>query len=243
MDNADLRRGYPTVHVKWNNNTGILSGDAMSIVAYLYICSCPPQLLSPILTVFNQTALEVCEGQQHDMNFENLSNVDEHKYLSMINLKTSVLLACCLKIGALLGKATEEQADILYKFGQNVGMAFQLQDDLLDVFGDTAVFGKEIGNDIISNKKTYLLIKALEYAKGKQKEILDYYLNLKEFDKDEKVKAVKQIYKQLDIEEITNNKIDDYFYIAFDLIKKLNMPEERKKVLIEFAKKLQGREK
>jgi geranylgeranyl diphosphate synthase type II len=243
MDNADLRRGHPTVHVKWNNNTGILSGDAMSIVAYMYICTCPPHLLSDILKVFNQTALEVCEGQQYDMDFEKLSNVEEDMYLKMIELKTSVLLACCLKIGALLGDASAKDADLLYEFGRNVGLAFQLQDDLLDVFGDVAVFGKEIGNDIISNKKTYLLIKALENANDKQKATLNYYLNLKQFDKKEKIEAVKLIYNELDIKQLALNKIDSYFQKAYQYLNQLSVAEERKVALIQFAEELKERKK
>ncbi len=243
MDNAMVRRGSPTVHVKWDNNVGILSGDAMSIKAYQYICSCDPVLLPSVLQVFNQTALEVCEGQQYDMNFEIRDNVSEEEYLMMIKLKTSVLLAGSLKIGAILGHAPAEDADILYQIGLNLGLAFQLQDDLLDSFGDEAVFGKEIGKDIISNKKTYLLIKAFEKADSSLRFELEKWINADSFERSEKIKAVKNIFKKLDIENITQTKINSYFDLANNYLAKLNIPEAQKQGLHEFALKLKGRKK
>jgi len=243
MDNALVRRGNPAVHIKWNNNVGILSGDAMSIKAYQYICSCDNDLLPSVLELFNQTALEVCEGQQYDMNFELLPDVTEAQYLHMIKLKTSVLLACSLKMGALLGRAPQGEADILYQFGLNLGLAFQLQDDLLDTFGDEATFGKEIGKDIISNKKTYLLIKALEIANGDSLNQLRYWISSENFDSAEKVKAVKEIFNALHIKTLVNTKIDSYFELADQYLQKLNIETEKKHALKLFAESLHHRKK
>ena len=243
MDNALVRRGHPAVHVKWNNNVGILSGDAMSIKAYQYICSCDVDLLPSVLELFNQTALEVCEGQQYDMNYETLHDVSEEQYLMMIKLKTSVLLACSLKMGALLGRASEQQADILYQIGLNLGLAFQLQDDLLDTFGEEATFGKEIGKDIISNKKTYLLIKALDEAKGEVLQQLRYWITTDNFNATEKIKTVKEIFNSLGIKELVNAKIDSYFDKAAQYLQQLNVDDAKKQALREFAESLHHRNK
>ena len=172
MDNADLRRGHETVHKKWDANTAILSGDSMLVLAYQRIAQCPPEKLQSIIDLFTETALEIGEGQQYDMDFENRTDVTEEEYLEMIRLKTSVLLACSMKIGAILADASNEDAENIYKFGEKIGLAFQLQDDYLDVYGDTNVFGKAIGGDIISNKKTYMLINACNRANEKQYEEL-----------------------------------------------------------------------
>lgn len=243
MDNALVRRGYPAVHVKWNNNVGILSGDAMSIKAYQYICSCDVDLLPSVLELFNQTALEVCEGQQYDMNYETLHDVSEEQYLMMIKLKTSVLLACSLKMGALLGRASVQQADALYQIGLNLGLAFQLQDDLLDTFGEEATFGKEIGKDIISNKKTYLLIKALDRAKGEVLQQLRYWITTDNFNATEKIKSVKEIFNSLGIKELVNAKIDSYFDKAAQYLHQLDVDDAKKQALHEFAESLHHRKK
>ncbi|RUT78787.1 polyprenyl synthetase family protein [Ancylomarina longa] len=231
MDNAPIRRSKKTVHEKWNSNVAILSGDAMSIKAYQYIVSCEDKYLRDVLTVFNQTALEVCEGQQFDMDFEDRDDVKEEEYLNMIRLKTAVLLGGSLKMGAIMGDASPKDADLLYHFGTNLGMAFQLQDDLLDVFGDEAVFGKKIGGDILSNKKTFLLIKALENAKGKDREELVIWLGAKEFDPEEKIEVVRGIYKKLKVREQSQIKIDEYFAYCLEYLDKVEVEAEKKKEL------------
>ncbi|MCT4615703.1 MAG: polyprenyl synthetase family protein [Marinifilaceae bacterium] len=241
MDNADIRRNKPTVHKKWNENVAILSGDAMSIKAYQYIVSCDDKYLREILNVFNKTAMEVCEGQQYDMEFETRTDVEIDEYLEMIRLKTAVLLAGSLKIGAILGGASPKDADLLYEFGVNMGLAFQLQDDLLDAFGDEAVFGKKIGGDIVSNKKTYLLIQALNEAKGEQRQNLLDILNEKEFDSDKKIEAVKKIYTSLEIEKITSNKINEYFNKSILLLDKVNCHKDNKSELYALVNKLLDR--
>ncbi|MBN3520478.1 polyprenyl synthetase family protein [Algoriphagus lutimaris] len=217
MDQAPLRRGKDTVHEKWNANTAILSGDVMLVRAYDLLLETPPNLLHEIIQLFNKTAAEVCEGQQFDMNFESISNVKVSEYINMIRLKTAVLLGCALKMGALLGGANESEANKLYDFGVNIGIGFQLKDDLLDVYADQAKFGKQVGGDIISNKKTFLLIKALESASAKDAEELAYWLSLEEFDKEEKVKAVKDIYHKLGIKSIAEDEMNRYFQAGFDL--------------------------
>lgn len=217
MDQAPLRRGKDTVHEKWNANTAILSGDVMLVRAYDLLLETPPSLLHKIIQLFNKTAAEVCEGQQFDMNFESISNVKVAEYINMIRLKTAVLLGCALKMGALLGGANESEAIKLYDFGVNIGIGFQLKDDLLDVYADQTKFGKQVGGDIISNKKTFLLIKALELASGKDAKELAYWLSLEEFDKEEKVKAVKGIYHQLGIKSIAEDEMNRYFQAGFDL--------------------------
>lgn len=241
MDNALLRRGQQTVHAKWNNNIGLLSGDAMCIVAYELLVKTNPKILPEVIRLFNKTALEVCEGQQFDMNFETRQSVSEGEYLRMIELKTSVLLAACLKIGAICGGASDKDADLLYSFGRNVGLAFQLQDDLLDIFGDEATLGKEVGKDVVSNKKTYLLIKALELAKGTQLENLKKWINAKNFNTEDKIAAVKIIYVALGIKEITLNKIESYFLNALDDLKKISVSNDRKFELQSFLFNIRNR--
>ena len=203
MDKADMRRGKPTVHIKWNENTSILSGDGMLIKAYQLLAEYKGDNFRKILDIFSQTAIEVCEGQQYDMEFENRNDVKEEEYIEMIRLKTAVLLAASLKIGALSGGANETEAQALYDFGINIGIAFQLKDDLLDVYGDEATFGKNIGGDICCNKKTYLLINALNKAEGEQKESLKNWIEKDEFNRTEKIKAVTSIYNQLKLKEKT----------------------------------------
>ena len=218
MDKADVRRNKPTVHKKFNENSAILSGDAMAFLSYQYLMETNSPKISEVIRLFSKTAIEVCEGQQFDMNFENRLDVTESEYLEMIRLKTAVLLACSLKTGALIANANDEVANQLYQFGINLGLAFQLQDDLLDTFGDQKTFGKRIGGDIIANKKTYLLIKALETSSDKtQKELLEW-LHKKKFVTDDKIKAVTAIYSQLQIQELTQQKIDFYFQKSTQLL-------------------------
>jgi geranylgeranyl diphosphate synthase type II len=243
MDNAKLRRHKETVHSKWNTNIAILSGDAMSILAYQYLTAAPENVLRKVLSVFGKTALEVCEGQQYDMNYESIVKVSESEYLRMIELKTSVLLAASLKIGALIGGSSESEADKLYDFGRFAGLAFQLQDDLLDTFGDEAVFGKSIGGDIRANKKTYLLIKALEKSDEKDQAKLFQLLNDKEIDAAEKVSIITDLYKKYDIEAQTRQKIDYYFNNSLQALGGLHVDEKEKEVLEELAFKLVVRSK
>lgn len=241
MDHADIRRGNPTVHKKWNENTAILSGDAMFIKAYEYFLDCESPNFREILKVFNLTALEVCEGQQYDMEFEDRNNVAEQEYLRMIELKTSVLLAAALKIGALLGGADIKDADLLYEFGKNIGLAFQLQDDYLDVYGDTEVFGKQIGGDIVANKKTFMLIKALELAKGDDKKQLDYLLTSNNIDREEKVKAVTEIYNSLKIKEIVQKRIQELNGKALGFLNQVSVLDNKKSELKMLVEKLINR--
>lgn len=238
MDHADIRRGNPTVHKKWNENTAILSGDAMFIKAYEYFLGCESPNFRDILKVFNNTALEVCEGQQYDIEFENRSNVTEQEYLRMIELKTSVLLAAALKIGALLGGADKSDANLLYEFGRNIGLGFQLQDDLLDVYGDAAVFGKQIGGDIVANKKTFMLIKARELAKGEDKNRLNDLLLSKDIERDIKVDAVTEIYNRLNIRNLVQNKIKELNHKALDYLNRVSVDEYKKSELKKLAEKL-----
>jgi len=226
MDEAPLRRGKKTVHVKWNRNVAILSGDVMLVKAYDLLLKTNPELLPEVIRLFNNTAVEVCEGQQLDMNFESLGTVAESDYITMIRLKTAVLLGFALQMGALLAGADREDAQKLYDFGMNVGVGFQLKDDLLDVFADQTKFGKQVGGDIISNKKTFLLIKAMELAKGKDAEELNYWLSLEDFDKEEKVRAVRAIYDNLGIKSLTEAKMNSYFDAGFQQFESLHFQNE-----------------
>jgi geranylgeranyl diphosphate synthase type II len=243
MDNAPVRRGLPTVHEKWNASTAILSGDAMMIEAYKLVCKAPDSCLRRVLDVFSDTALGVCEGQMYDMQFESKLEVTEEEYLEMIKLKTSVLLAACLKIGALIGEASKENANLLYEFGINLGLAFQLMDDWLDVYSDPKVFGKKTGGDIVGNKKTYLLIKALENADKENKSKLLDWIDRANFDETEKIESVKKIYNELGIGELAIAKAKDYSKIAFRCLEEVDAPNEKKKVLIELGEYLLGRNK
>ena len=243
MDRADMRRGHLTVHKKWNDNTAILSGDAMLIEAYKYLANVPSKLLSPLLDIFTQTALEVCQGQQYDMDFESRTNVEEKEYLEMIRLKTAVLIACALKMGAMSVDAPETDADLLYRFGINIGMAFQLKDDLLDVYGDSKTFGKNIGGDILCNKKTFLLIKALERSNPVQRRELEKWLDASDYDAAEKINAVKGIYDELKLRNFTDNFIEQYYLSALDCLSEVSAPEFRKKELYSLLENLMYREK
>lgn len=243
MDNADVRRGMPTVHRKWDANTAILSGDSMLVLAYQRMQNCPADKLPAVLDVFTTTALEIGEGQQYDMEFETRNDVREEEYIEMIRLKTSVLLACAMKIGAIMAEAPKEDVDNLYRFGERMGLAFQLQDDFLDVYGDPKVFGKAIGGDITSNKKTYMLINAIGKAEGKDKETLMGWINAKDFDREEKVKAVTEIYTRLGIDTMAKAKMEEYYAEALAALAEVSVPEEKKAQLREYAAKMMKREK
>ncbi|WP_194975588.1 polyprenyl synthetase family protein [Aquiflexum lacus] len=224
MDDAPLRRGNQTVHEKWNANTAILSGDVMLVKAYDMLLEIEADKLKLCIGLFNKTAAEVCEGQQKDMNFETLPTVSEEDYIDMIRLKTAVLLGFALQFGAILAGASKEDSEHLYNFGVNIGIGFQLKDDLLDVYADKAKFGKQVGGDIISNKKTFLLLKAKELAKGKTKNLLENWIEAKDFDKAEKVEAVTAIYKELGIKALTESKMKEYFDKGFSEFTSLKVP-------------------
>src|SRR5882762_738404 len=242
MDNAPLRRGRTTVHERWNKNAAILSGDVMLVEGYKLMMQVEDRLLRPILDIFNTTATGVCEGQQLDMEFEELSNVNIDEYLNMIRLKTAVVLGGALKIGALIGGADVKDAELLSSFGEHLGLAFQLQDDILDVYGDPEKFGKQVGGDIISNKKTYLLIKAKELANERQTVNLNHWIDLKQFDTHEKVEAVTAIYNSLDVRKYAEEAMQTYADKAFDALDAINLPEEHKQYLRDFADGLLVRE-
>ncbi len=243
MDNASVRRGLPTVHKKWNANTAILSGDAMMIEAYKLIAKTPDCCLRDVNNIFNDVALGVCEGQMYDMQFETRTDVRESEYIEMITLKTSVLLAGSLKIGALIGGATSEQAELLYNAGLNTGIAFQLIDDWLDVYSNPEVFGKKTGGDIVENKKTYLLIKALELSDSSNKKELLHRIEKKNFNESEKIEAITKIYNDANIGELTIKKASEYSNKAFEYIDKLDIETEKKQNLTELIKNLLEREK
>ncbi len=242
MDKADRRRGKPTVHKVWGENTAILSGDAMLVLAYqLMEKDCPADYLQQILEEFSRTALEICEGQQYDMDFETRLDVREEEYLEMIRLKTSVLLAAALKMGAMLGGASDEDAACLYDFGMNLGVAFQLKDDWLDVYGDPAVFGKNIGGDILCNKKTYLLIQALEQADEEQHRQLCHWLEAVSYEPDEKIAAVKQLYTAIGVDRLCTQKIAEYTDRAEQSLEQVSLPASRKEELKALMKSLMNR--
>jgi geranylgeranyl diphosphate synthase type II len=241
MDQAPLRRGKATVHEKWNVNTAILSGDVMLVKVYEMFLSLDEKKLKAVLRIFNQCAAEVCEGQQWDMEFEAKPKVTEAQYIEMIRQKTAALLGFSLELGALLAEASENDQHALREFGINIGIGFQLKDDLLDVYADKKKFGKQVGGDIIANKKTFLLIKALEKARGKQKIELSNWLRAKKFDKSKKVEAVTFIYDQLRIRELTERKANHFFKKGFSNLSHLS---KNKKVnsLVVFTKDLINRE-
>ncbi len=237
MDKAPLRRGKATVHEKWNVNTAILSGDVMLVRVYDLFLTLDEKKLKAVLKIFNTCAAEVCEGQQWDMEFETKSKVTESQYIDMIRLKTAVLLGFSLELGALLADAPEEERYALKEFGVNIGIGFQLKDDLLDVYADKKKFGKQVGGDILANKKTFLLIKALEKGKGKKKEELVKWLSVKKFNKLEKVKSVTMIYDSLGIPELTEKKIEQYFSKGFSYLDSIKSSES-KDVLVAFTRDL-----
>lgn len=236
MDKADRRRGMPTVHKRWDENAAILSGDAMVMLAYQFMMKdCPAMYVRSVMDVFSQTALEICEGQQWDMEFENRQDVTVDEYMEMIRLKTSVLLAGALKIGAVLGGASEADAQKLYDFGIRIGLAFQLQDDWLDVYGDPKVFGKNIGGDILCNKKTFMLITAFERADEETKAELQNWITAEQYDPARKIEAVTAIYNKEKIGDICQAKIEDYYKEGMRLLEEVSVGSECKQHLLGFV--------
>ena len=241
MDHADMRRGRPTVHNVWDENTAILSGDAMLILAYRLMAQCPADKLPQVLGIFTETTMEICEGQQWDMEFEKRMDVKVDEYVEMIRLKTSVLLAAALKIGACLAGAPEEDARKLYDFGMKMGLAFQLQDDWLDVYGDPKVFGKNIGGDILCNKKTYMLITALQQADDAQRAELEGWLSATNCEPAEKIAAVTRLYNKVGVGERCMERVEAYYNEGLAVLDSVALPAERKQVLKEFACSLMNR--
>lgn len=241
MDKAPLRRNMPTVHKKWSESAAILSGDVMLIEAYKLVMQVNSTVLAKVLTVFNDTAVGVCEGQQIDMNFEKVDDVEVDEYINMIRLKTAILLGAALKIGAIIGNSNQVTSNLLYEFGVNMGLAFQLQDDILDVYGDPEKFGKQVGGDIISNKKTFMLIKAKELAKGKIEISLNHWLN--ETDKHlEKVKALTAIYDTLEVRQLAETEMTNFAKMAINSLNQITVSEDKKETLRSFAESILVRE-
>ena len=243
MDQAPVRRNFPTVHSKWNTNQAVLSGDVMAFVANDCFLQTPAWCMADVFRVFNKAAIDVCVGQQLDIDFEKASFVSIGEYLKMIELKTAALIAASVKIGAIIGGATAKDSNLLYEFGRNLGLAFQIQDDLLDTYGDINVFGKTLGGDIVSNKKTFLLVKALELASGKQLSQLQELVTKKDIEPATKVSMVVSIYDQLNIKSITENLANEYINIAFCLLEKVGVDNARKKEMVTIASSLIGRDK
>ncbi|MBN2166589.1 MAG: polyprenyl synthetase family protein [Marinilabiliaceae bacterium] len=241
MDHSSIRRGKPTVHKKWNENTAILSGDAMMVKACQLMLNVPSEVMKEIQSVFYQTSLEVCEGQQLDMDFENRQDVEIEEYIEMIRLKTAILLAASLKIGAIIGGAKKEDAQNLYKYGESIGLAFQLQDDYLDVYGKTSIFGKKVGQDIIANKKTFLLLSCIKNANKEQLKELRYWIDASSINPDEKVKAITKIYSDLKIDEKSKELMNDYYQKSIIALNKVNIKPEYKEELKRFAMNLMNR--
>lgn len=241
MDRADMRRGKATVHKKWNDNTAILSGDGMLVLAYRYLSEASVPNLKKVLDLANETFTGIMEGQQYDMEFETRDDVREEEYIEMIRLKTSVLLAACVQMGAMLGGASDSDSALLYEFGEKIGLAFQLQDDLLDVYGDPAVFGKKIGGDILCNKKTYLYINAYRLADGRQKSELDRWAVYEGNDPDSKIAGVRAIYDAVGVKALSEKLINSYFDEAMTKLDQVNLPADRKCLLREYAGSLLNR--
>ena len=238
MDNADVRRGKPTVHRRWNDNTAILSGDTMLTIATQYIARTRNW---QVMDLFNKTAIEIYEGQQWDMDFENRNDVTDDEYIDMIRLKTSVLLGCALKVGALVAGTEEGDADALYQAGVNMGLAFQLRDDVLDVWGDPKTFGKEIGGDIMNNKKTFLLINAMQLARGDDADELRHWLNDPYVTREDKVAGVTALYERLGVRQLAEDAIADYNARAIDAFNKVKMSDADKQTFLQLANQLAGR--
>ncbi|AWK03871.1 polyprenyl synthetase [Flavobacterium crocinum] len=241
MDDAPLRRGQVTVHEKWNLNTGILSGDAMLILAYQYFEQYEPNVFRNLAKLFSKTALEVCEGQQWDVDFETRKDVTIPQYLKMIEYKTAVLVAAAMKMGAIIAKTSEKEADLIYDFGLNLGLAFQLQDDYLDAFGDPETFGKQVGGDIIENKKTYLYLKALEFSSKEKAAELEQLFTLQLEDNLEKIETAKTIFNESGASKATQEAIEMYTFKAFETLEKMEINTEKKEVLKTFGENLMGR--
>jgi geranylgeranyl diphosphate synthase, type II len=242
MDDAPLRRGKETVHEKWNLNTGILSGDAMLILAYQYFENYDPSTFRALAKLFSKTALEVCEGQQYDVDFETRDDVSILEYLKMIQYKTAVLVGAAMKMGAIIAETTEENANLIYDFGLNLGIAFQLQDDYLDCFGNPETFGKQVGGDIIENKKTYLYLKAMQFAKAEEREQLLHLYSIQPNDNTEKIESVKDFFNQTGASKATQNAIEEFTLKAFSTLDQMQIGDDKKKVLRAFGEKLMKRE-
>lgn len=241
MDEAPLRRGHQTVHEKWDLNTGILSGDAMLILAYQFFEHYEPKIFQQLAKLFSKTALEVCEGQQYDVDFETRDDVTIPEYLKMIEYKTAVLVGAAMKMGAIVAEANEEQANLVYDFGLNLGIAFQLQDDYLDAFGDPITFGKQVGGDIIENKKTYLYLMATAHANEEVKNQLFHLFSLKPNDPSEKIELVKNIFRNSSADEMTKKAIQNYTQKAMDTLEAMQITEEKKQILRAFGENLMNR--
>ena len=243
MDKSVIRRNKPTVHKKWNENIAILSGDLMLVKCYEYLSKCPEDIYKDALAIFTQTAIKVCEGQQYDMDYENRTDVTIDEYLKMIELKTAELIAGALRIGALAGQSSPYSADLLHEFGRNIGVAFQLQDDLLDVYADPAVFGKSGGGDIIANKKTFLLISAMNSKNANLVSVIKEWIGKVEFDKDEKIREITKIFNELKLKELTLGRIDHFFRTGLESLGKIPIPDNRKTELRALAGMLLERKK
>ena len=241
MDDAPLRRGNETVHEKWNINTGILSGDAMLILAYQYFEKYEPNIFKELAKLFSKTALEVCEGQQYDVDFETRDDVTIAEYLKMIQYKTAVLVAAAMKMGAIIAETSEENAGLIYDFGLNLGLAFQLQDDYLDAFGDPKTFGKQVGGDIIENKKTYLYLKAIEFGSKEERKQLMHLFSIHPTENEDKINSVKEIFNATGASKATQQAIQDYTLKAFETLQKINIDKEKKEKLQSFGENLMGR--
>jgi geranylgeranyl diphosphate synthase type II len=243
MDQAPVRRNFPTVHNKWNINQAVLSGDVMAFIANECFLQTPPGCLAKVFREYNKAAVEVCIGQQLDIDFEKTSLISEEEYLRMIGLKTAALIAASARIGSVIGGAGDKDADLLYEFGRNLGLAFQLQDDLLDIYGDVRVFGKIPGGDIIANKKTYLLVKALETASVDQMKKLHELFSSGDIDAETKVREVTDIYDQLNVRTLTENLANEHINIAFSQLEKVSVNKERKVEITRITTSLIGRDK
>jgi geranylgeranyl diphosphate synthase type II len=243
MDDAPLRRGQVTVHEKWNINTGILSGDAMLILAYQYFENYQPKTFRKLAKLFSKTALEVCEGQQYDVDFETRNHVTIPEYLKMIEYKTAVLVAAAMKMGAIIAQTSKENSKLIYDFGLNLGLAFQLQDDYLDAFGDPKTFGKQVGGDIIENKKTYLYLKALEFAAPEEKDKLIQLFSAHIEDNKDKIEAVKQIFNSTGASQANQKAIEEFTLKAFNTLEKIEISKDKKTMLKEFGQNLMSRNK
>lgn len=241
MDDAPLRRGNQTVHEKWDLNTGILSGDAMLILAYQFFENYEPKTFQKLAKLFSKTALEVCEGQQYDVDFEMRDDVTIPEYLKMIEYKTAVLVGAAMKMGAIVAETSEENANLIYNFGLNLGIAFQLQDDYLDAFGNPETFGKQVGGDIIENKKTYLYLKAIEFSQAEDKQQLLHLFSIQPSENTDKIESVKAIFNASGASEATKKAIQDYTYKAFETLEKMDIEAEKKAILKAFGENLMGR--
>jgi len=243
MDDAPIRRGQASVFKKWDQNIAILSGDTMFALAMHKISESPIKVLKEVLDIFSDTAIEVCEGQQYDMDFESIQDVSIDEYIEMIRLKTAVLLGCSVKTGAIIAGTDKTNQDLIYEFSIKLGLAFQLKDDLLDTYGDEKVFGKKNGNDIVSNKKTFLLLKALEKANADQKSNINFLISQSSLEKSDKIKRMVNIYNQLDIQGETENKISDYYQQAEEILNDIDIDNGKKAIIKDFTQYLMKRTK